>query len=29
VLWAADGRVFGIESTQRAEDVVLMAKSVR
>ena len=29
VLWAADGRVFGIESTQRAEDVVLMANSVR
>src|SRR5262245_11545378 len=29
VLWAADGRVFGIESTQRAEDVVLMADSVR
>jgi len=29
VLWAADGRVFGIESTQRVEDVVLMANSVR
>jgi len=29
VLWAADGRVFGIESTQRAEDVVLIANSVR
>jgi hypothetical protein len=29
VLWAGDGRVFGIESTQRAEDVVLMANSVR
>jgi hypothetical protein len=29
VLWAADGKVFGIESTQRAEDVVLMADSVR
>jgi hypothetical protein len=29
VLWAADERVFGIESTQRAEDVVLMADSVR
>jgi hypothetical protein len=29
VLWAADGRVFGIESTQRMEDVVLMANSVR
>lgn len=29
VLWAADGRVFGIESTQRSEDVVLMADSVR
>ena len=29
VLWAADGRVYGIESTQRAEDVVLMANSVR
>ena len=29
VLWAADGRVFGIESTQRAEDVLLMANSVR
>ncbi|HEY1305382.1 MAG TPA: hypothetical protein VGF24_17620 [Vicinamibacterales bacterium] len=29
VLWAADGRVFGIESTQRSEDVLLMANSVR
>jgi len=29
VLWAADGRVYGIESTQRAEDVILMANSVR
>lgn len=29
VLWAADGRVFGIESTQRSEDVLLMADSVR
>jgi hypothetical protein len=29
VLWAADGRVFGIESAQRSEDVLLMADSVR
>src|SRR5262245_1552999 len=29
VLWSANGRVFGIESTQRSEDVLLMADSVR
>ena len=29
LLWAADGRVFGLEGTQQAEDLLLMANSVR
>lgn len=29
LLWAADGRVFGLESTQQTEDLLLMANSVR
>jgi hypothetical protein len=29
LLWAAEGRVFALESTQRAEDLLLMANSVR